>query len=134
MLGADGAVHMCEEITNATTVVPWTMVSSIAINGTLGFGMLIAVLFCIGNVDNALKSPTGYPFIEIFAQATNSITSATAMASFIVALIACAGVSLFAATSRMTWAFARDLGMPGSRWIGKVSHNTSYTRRWIHGV
>ena len=125
---------MCEEIANASTVVPWTMVSSIAINGTLGFGMLIAVLFCIGNVDNALNSPTGYPFIEIFAQATNSIASATAMTAFIIALIICAGISLLAATSRMTWAFARDLGMPGSRWIGKVSHNTSYTRRWIHGV
>lgn len=64
MLGADGAVHMSEEIHNSTTVVPWVMVGSIAINGALGFGMLIAVLFCIGDIDAALASPTGYPFME----------------------------------------------------------------------
>ncbi len=29
-------------------------------------------LFCAGNVENAEMSPTGYPFIEIFYQATNS--------------------------------------------------------------
>lgn len=57
------------------------MCASVIINGFLGLGMLIAVLFCLGNLDNALGTPTGFPFIEIFTQATNSTSGGTAMVS-----------------------------------------------------
>lgn len=63
---------MCEEIRNASTVVPQTMIASLMINGVLAFGMLVAVLFCIGDITAAVGSPTGCPFIEIFTQATAS--------------------------------------------------------------
>jgi hypothetical protein len=56
--GADSACHMCksidapqvslktdtivaEEIQNASTVVPWVMISSIMLNGTMGFALLV---------------------------------------------------------------------------------------------
>lgn len=41
--------------------------------------MLLALLFRIGDIDAALKTPTGFPFIEIFTQATNSMGGGTAM-------------------------------------------------------
>lgn len=119
--GADGAVHMCEEIKGASTVVPQTLMISVAINGVLGFAMLVAVLFCTGNIDNAIKTPTGYPFIEIFAQATKSTGGATGLSMVIVLLIFCANINVFTATSRMMWAFARDRGLPGSGVLGRVS-------------
>lgn len=43
------------------------------------------------------------------------------MASFITALAMCGALSNFAACSRMTWALARDNGLPGSRYIGHVN-------------
>jgi choline transport protein len=64
--GADGAIHMSEEIVNAQFLVPRSILLSVIINGSLGFGMIIAVLFCLGNLQDALTTPTGYPFIEIF--------------------------------------------------------------------
>ena len=56
------------------------MVFSIGLNGVLGFVMIIALLFCIGDIDNAINSPTKYPFIEIFYQGVrNNLHGATAM-------------------------------------------------------
>jgi choline transport protein len=123
-LGADGAVHMCEEIKNASTVVPHSLLASIAINGTLGFSMLIAILFCIGDISNALSSSTGFPFIEIFTQATGSTGGATAMVSIVLSLMIFASVASLAASSRVMWAFARDNGIPGSSYLAYVEPRT----------
>lgn len=123
-LGADGAVHMCEEIKNASTVVPHSLLTSIGINGTLGFAMLIAILFCIGDIQTALASATGFPFIEIFTQATNSSGGATAMVSIVLSLMIFASVASLAAASRVMWAFARDNGLPGSSYLSYVEPRT----------
>ena len=96
------------------------MIATIVLNGVLGFAALMAILFCAGNVEDALKSPTGYPFIEIFYQATKSTGGATAMVCVILALVFFATISLIATASRMTWAFARDDGLPGSKFLSKV--------------
>ena len=57
------------------------MLASIALNGSLGFAIVVATLFCLGNEQEALNSPTGFPFIEVFANATGSNAGANAMAS-----------------------------------------------------
>ncbi|KAL8662431.1 MAG: hypothetical protein Q9202_004752 [Teloschistes flavicans] len=119
-LGADSACHMAEEIQDASTVVPKTMVATTILNGVLGFAALIAILFCAGDIEAAEKSPTGYPFMEIFLQATHSPGGATAMSCVILALVYLATIGLIATASRMTWAFARDNGLPGSYWLAKV--------------
>ncbi|KAL6714501.1 hypothetical protein ACLMJK_007926 [Lecanora helva] len=119
-LGADSACHMAEEIPNATAVVPRVMIATTLLNGVLGFAALMAILFCAGDIDKALHSPTGYPFVEIFHQATNSIGGTTAMVCVFVVLGICATIGLITTASRMTWAFARDNGLPGSQWLGQV--------------
>ena len=55
------------------------MCASVIINGFLGFGMVIAVLFCLSNVDDAINTPTHFPVVEIFTQATRSPSGGTAM-------------------------------------------------------
>lgn len=111
---------MCEEIRNASTVVLQTMIASLMINGTLAFAMLVGVLFCVGDITAAIDSPTGYPFIEIFTQATTSRGGATAMTSIVTALAFCAIIAALAGSSRMTWSFARDRGLPGWQYLSKV--------------
>ena len=96
------------------------MVATTILNGLLGFAALMAILFCVGDIEKAEKSPTGYPFIEIFYQATNSAGGATAMVCVILALVFFATIGLIATASRMTWAFARDNGLPGSHWLAMV--------------
>jgi len=103
--------------------VPRTMIFSIALNGLQGLGMLIAALFCLGDLDTVLLSP--YPFMAIFKQAVRSAQGATAMAAIVTTLQICAVVSLVATASRMTWAFARDRGLPGWSYLSRVEPKTS---------
>jgi amino acid transporter len=96
------------------------MFFTIFVNGTLGIAAFIAVLFSIGDIQAALDSPTGYPFIEIFFSATHSRAGATAMASVLIVLIICATFGYVASASRQLWAFARDRGVPFSKQISHV--------------
>lgn len=104
---------MAEEISNAPTYVPWSLMLTVLINGTLGFAMLLALLFCIGDIDTALNDPTGLPFVGIFLQATESIPGTVVMASIIIVLCFCTSVGMLASASRQFWSFSRDRGIPG---------------------
>ena len=116
----DGILHMSEEVKNAAVAVPQTMVQGIIINGILAFGFLIALLFTMGNVENALESPTGYPIIEIFYQATHSVTATNGLMSLILITAFVALFGALASVTRLTWAFARDRGLPFSDFFAYV--------------
>ncbi|CAD6591804.1 MAG: hypothetical protein ASARMPREDX12_005416 [Alectoria sarmentosa] len=98
--GGDGAIHMSEEIQNASLVVPRSLMTSIFINGSLGFGMLIVTLFSLHDIDAAQNSPTGYPFMQIFLRSTSSVAGAAFMASIVTTMQFCANVGLLASASR----------------------------------
>jgi choline transport protein len=116
---------MSEEIENATVVVPRAMITSIVLNGSLGFGFLIALLFSMGDIYVALGTPTGYPIIEIFRFATNSNLAATLMITGIVLSAITSTWGLLSAASRMTWAFCRDNGLPYSTYFAHVRTSLS---------
>jgi amino acid transporter len=78
----------------------------------------------MGDIETALTTPTGFPFIEIFAQATRSNAGATAMTAVILCLMLSAAVASLAAASRVLWAFARDNGVPGSSYLSYVEPRT----------
>ncbi|KAA8572280.1 hypothetical protein MFRU_028g00090 [Monilinia fructicola] len=125
LLGADGAVHMSEEISKPSLNVPRAIVFSILLNGTLGFGMLLAALFCLGNIEEVLQTPTGYPFMAIFQQAVGSLPGALTMAAIVSLMNICATISFVATASRMTWSFARDRGVPGWQYLSKIEPRTT---------
>jgi amino acid transporter len=90
--------------------VPWCMLGSLGINGILGFAFLLAILFCMGDMDAALNSTTGFPIIEIFHSITGSSAAATAMTCTLILTAGLATIPLMASTSRMLWCLARDKG------------------------
>ena len=119
---------MSEEIHNASTVVPRSIAVSVILNGILGFSMLLAELFCIGDASAVLNQQ--FPFMTIFLNATQSVAGAAIMVSVIVLLSLCSTIGLLASASRMLWAFSRDRGVPGWRFVSKVSalaHTNLYT-------
>ncbi|KAJ4363456.1 hypothetical protein N0V83_009749 [Neocucurbitaria cava] len=116
---SDSAAHMAEEIKDAGKTVPRAMIGAYLMNGALGIIFLISYMFMITDVEAALDDATGYPHIWVFSQAVS--------AGGVVALNAIPTVLIFAgtltfnlSTSRQTWAFARDRGLPFSNWIGHV--------------
>lgn len=65
LIGPDAAVHMAEEVRNASKTIPKIMFATLFINGALGFTMLVTLCFCVGNLEEVLATPTGYPFIQV---------------------------------------------------------------------
>lgn len=119
--GYDGACHMSEEIEHAEMVVPRALITSVTLNGALGFGFLIALLFSMGDVVKVLDSPTGNPLIEIFYGATKSKRATNAAICGMVASAITSVFGLMASASRTTWAFSRDNGLPFSKQLSHVN-------------
>lgn len=111
---------MSDEVKNAERRIPQSMVLSVLFNGIQTFILVVVLLLCIGDPVAALESSTGYPVIEILRQATGSNAGATVL---IVMLSWNGLVALFsslASVSRLTWAFARDRGLPFSEFFSRV--------------
>lgn len=118
-LGSDAAAHMSEEIKDASITVPHAMVWAYVLNGGLGLVFLISFLFAITDLDAALNDETGYPFLTVLTS-TVSIGGVNGLTSFVTLLFFATTLSFNLSTSRQTWAFARDKGLPFSSWIAYV--------------
>lgn len=95
---------------------------SVLVNVTLVFIVIITVCFTIGDIESVSLTPTGYPFIQIFFNATQSYAGTNVMTAIIIVMLSACAVSEVAAASRQIWSFARDAGLPGHSWLSKVSH------------
>ncbi|KAM5443436.1 hypothetical protein MferCBS31731_001757 [Microsporum ferrugineum] len=121
-LGPDGATHIAEEIKDASKVVPWCMIFTAIINGSLGFVMLITFLFTMGPVDDSiLAPPTTFSFLSAYYYATGSNSATTGLACIILVLEVCSAISILATCSRQTFAFARDNALPFSGFFANVN-------------
>ena len=120
---------LAEEVQDASRVVPWCMISTAVVNGTLGFVMLITLLYTMGDIDSVLKAPSGFPFITAFHNATGSTNMAVGLACIILVMEVCSALGILATTSRQIFAFARDEGLPFSSTLAYV-HPKSKTPVW----
>jgi len=110
---------MSEEVRDAGRYVPISLFWSYIGNGAMAIVLLITYLFSIDNIENALEDPTGYPFIYVFKNAVNT-TGVNALTILVLILIIAANISFNASTARQTFAFARDKGLPFSKWLSHV--------------
>lgn len=114
--------QMLEEIKRALRVVPQALMLSLLINGLLRFSVVIALMFCIGDLEAALaaEKTVGYPFIEIFLHAVNSPAGVCLMVAIVIFMGICSLVGDVATSSRILWSFARDKGPPFWRLLSRV--------------
>lgn len=80
--------------------------------------MMITMLFTVGSLEDAINASS--PFQNSFTN-TGSTGVNVALTVILALLIGAANITSLATTSREVWAFARDGGTPGHRWISKVS-------------
>ncbi|KAK5726509.1 hypothetical protein LTR17_012632 [Elasticomyces elasticus] len=120
LLGADAAAHMAEELVNASFTLPRILLWATVVNGAMAFVMLVTFCYCIGDLESVLSTPTGYPFIQVFYNSTQSLPAANAMTSLIIILSACSNITVMAGSSRQLFAFARDSGVPFASWVAYV--------------
>ena len=64
LLGADAAVHMSEEVQDASRSIPQSTLWTTFANGAMAWVMAITLCFAVAamDLDEVLGSATGYPF------------------------------------------------------------------------
>ncbi|KAJ5579983.1 GABA permease [Penicillium hispanicum] len=119
-LSSDATAHMSEEVKDAGRNVPIAIAWGYFSNGIMATIILIAYLFATPSVEDSLKDVTGFPFLYVFKQAT-STAGVNGLTAIILLPVIFSNIMFNASTSRQTFAFARDKGLPFARWIGKVN-------------
>ena len=120
LLGADGAVHMSEELRDASAVLPKAMILTTIFNGAMGWIMIITFCMVLGNLDDVISSPTGQPYIAVFYNVTQSYAGASVLSALVIVMAMFCNLSITATASRQLFAFARDQGVPFARWFAYV--------------
>ncbi|OAX85589.1 hypothetical protein ACJ72_00003 [Emergomyces africanus] len=126
-VGFDGAVHMSEEVRRANKAVPRSMFWTVAINGIFAYAIILTILFTMGSVEDALTAAS--PIIQICQQATGSTSAATAMVCGLVIVSLAVNLASIASTSRLTWAWSRDGGLPA--WFSYIDRKHSVPVRAV---
>ena len=119
LTGFDAVAHMIEEIPSPTVEGPRIMVYCVAIGIFTGFVFLSVLLFVLQDVEAVISSTAG-PILQIFYDATGNKAGAISLLIFPLLCLLFATTSIMTTSSRMTYAFARDGGLPFSRFFAKV--------------
>jgi amino acid transporter len=72
------------------------------------------------DIATTLAPATGYPIINLFYATTKSLAASNVMTTVIVFNLAAGTIAALAAASRQLWAFARNGGLPFSRFFAPV--------------
>jgi amino acid transporter len=121
--GYDASAHMAEETRIARLSSAWGVFLSVAVSAVVGYVLLLVLTWTIPRGDVAAVATDAYPVLSI---ADGNLPRP---ASHLVALIIggamwLCGSSSVSSMARMWFAFARDGGIPGSRWIRSVNAST----------
>ncbi|KFX97318.1 hypothetical protein V495_04087 [Pseudogymnoascus sp. VKM F-4514 (FW-929)] len=119
LTGFDAVAHMIEEIPNAAVEGPKIMIACVGIGVFTGFIFLMVLLFVAGDVQMIIESSSG-PMLAILHHATGSKAGSICLLIFPLVCLLFATTSIMTTSSRMTYAFARDGGLPMSRFFAKV--------------
>ncbi|KAG5976349.1 hypothetical protein E4U55_007351 [Claviceps digitariae] len=118
-VGMDTAAQMSEEVRDAARTIPRVIMISFAINALSTWLTLITMVYHIPDVPKALADPTTYPAISVL-RSTMSLPWLNVVLVVITLLLMFGNLSYLTAVSRDLFAFARDQGLPLSKWISRV--------------
>ena len=108
--GYDCCIHMSEETNDASKTIPLVVLWSVVGNAIMLLVVGITFIFCLGDLESVLNSPTGQPMIQVFYNATHSVAGTSVMAAVVIIVLMSACVGQVATSSRQMWSFARDQG------------------------
>lgn len=120
--GYDASAHVAEETKMARLNSAWGIFLSLAVSAVVGYVMLMVLTWCIPDGDVAATAADPYPVLYVIA--SNLSPFLTNLIAVIIggAMWLC-GLASVTSMGRMWYAFARDDGMPGSRYLKRVSAN-----------
>ncbi|KAI4204342.1 MAG: hypothetical protein LQ346_001614 [Caloplaca aetnensis] len=98
-----------------------------AIGFSTAFPLFLALMFSVTDLDAVLDS--SLPSMEVFYQVTQSRGLATFMMTWVLLTYYTAIMGQWVTAGRMTWAFARDRGVPFSEFFSHVSASQNFPVR-----
>ena len=90
--------------------VPLVVVWAVASNALMLLVVGITYIFCLGNVDKVLDTPTYQPVIQVIFDSTQSVAGTSVMIAVLIIILLSACVGQVATAARQMWSFARDKG------------------------
>lgn len=96
------------------------MIATALINTLAGLLFLIPLVFVLPDIKELLSVSNGQPVPTIIKHAVGSTGGAFALLVPLIVLGVICGIGCTTASSRCTWAFARDGAIPGSRWWKRI--------------
>jgi amino acid transporter len=118
--GYDASAHVAEETVMARKNSAWGVFLSVAVSAVVGYALLLILTWCIPRGDVAATASDAYPVLHIAYQGLEKFLADAVAVIIGVAMWLC-GCSSITSMARMWYAFARDDGMPGARWLKRVS-------------
>jgi amino acid transporter len=116
--GYDASAHVTEETHDPRRNAPRGIMTAVIASGIAGYAMLIAVTLAIGDLGQTVQKDN--PFIHILTTALGERRGSALLWLCMGAMWFC-GLSSVTSNSRMLFAFARDGGTPGSKYLARVS-------------
>ncbi|KAL8663233.1 MAG: hypothetical protein Q9168_008130 [Polycauliona sp. 1 TL-2023] len=114
-------ISMCEEVQQPATQVPKAMVATIVLNTIAGLIFLIPLVFVMPDQAMLAALVSAQPVPVIIKSAIGSTGGTIALLIPLLVLALLCGVGCTTASSRCTWAFARDGAIPGSKWWKQIN-------------
>jgi amino acid transporter len=114
--GYDASAHASEETHDAARNAPRGILTAVIASGVAGWAMLLAITLAIGNLEEAVTAPN--PFIFVLEHALGRL--GTVLVWVAVGAMWFCGLSSVTSNSRMLFAFARDGGLPFSKYLARV--------------
>ncbi|KAJ3557265.1 hypothetical protein NP233_g11789 [Leucocoprinus birnbaumii] len=123
ILADDATAHVSEEVSSAARTAPIAILSGVLATETLGFFLLIAASFASTDIDHIVGSNLALPMGQVYLD-TLGKRGMLAVWSLCVIVQWVNGVTQGVDASRVTFALARDNGLPGSRWWKQIHPRT----------
>ena len=132
--GYDASAHVAEETIGARKASAWGIFLSVAVSAVAGYIFLLAITLHLPDLTplfpEVLDNPAVYSqyyfgdgAAVLYTLNENLDAGLAAVLGGGIAIAMCfCGLSSVASAGRMLFAFSRDDGIPGSRWLKKVSH------------
>lgn len=117
----DCATHMAFEVEKPERVIPTAIMGTIAIGFLTSFSYVISMFFSIRDIEALLSSTTGAPILVIFHQALHNNTGGAIFLGCLILFTSFGCViSCHTWQARLCWSFARDRGLPYSKFWSRV--------------
>ena len=107
-LNADSAVHLSEELKDASYSLPRAMCAAALINYALGFITTITLMSNLGDISAALNDRSGQPWVAVIYEITGSKAATIVLIVVMIIMYFFCAVNQVTTSSRQVFAFARD--------------------------